>query len=451
MSLTNLKRCFVVVIACILVLSLLDGVACAVPPVQRMALSNGLVVLFSEDHSLPFLTMQLLVQAGSRVDPAGREGLASLTAEALLLGTSRRPAAAINEELDFMGASLGASCNRDYTVVSFRILKKDLDKGLDLLMETITQPVFPEEEVRKEVNKTLAAIQAADEDPGEAAEKAFREALFVNSPYAHPVEGTKESVPGLSRELLADFHRTYYRPNNSILTIVGDITADELKTLFFSRLAEWSEAQVPDVPYTGAFAQGPNTVRVQRAITQANVILGHAGVSRDNPDYYAITVMNYILGGGGFSSRLMNEIREKRGMAYSVDSLFMPQKYPGSFELVLQTKNTSAREAISLAVQEMRKMQKELVSEKELEGAKRYLVGSFPMKLNTQGKLAGFLSQVEYYGLGLDYPEKYPSLIRRVSREDIRRVAQTYLHPDNLILAIVADLKEAGMEAAVKP
>ena len=156
--------------------------------------------------------------------------------------------------------------------------------------------------------------------------------------------------------------------------------------------------------------------------------------------------MNYILGSGGFGSRLVEEIRNKRGLAYSVTSFFDPGKYPGSFEIVLQTKNASAREAISLALQQVERIRKEPVSERELESAKKYLIGSFPMRFNTQAKLANFLTQVEYYALGRDYPEKYPSLIQSVTREEVLRVAQKYLDPEKYILVIVANLKEAGLE-----
>jgi zinc protease len=200
------------------------------------------------------------------------------------------------------------------------------------------------------------------------------------------------------------------------------------------------------VPFIVTFAKEKKTVKIDRTITQAHIILGHAGVSRENPDYYALTVMNYILGGGGFASRLVEEIRNKRGLAYSVTSFFDPGKYPGSFQIALQTKNSSAREAISLALQQMERIRKEQVSEKELEGAKKYLMGSFPLRLDTQGKLANFLTQMEYYGLGLDYPEKYPSLIRSVTREEVNRVAKIYIQPENYILVIVANLAEAGME-----
>jgi zinc protease len=418
----------------------------AMPPVQRMILSNQLVLLASGEHSLPFVTLQLLIDSGSRRDPSGEEGLAYLTAKGLLHGTSKRTINQINEELDFLGASLSSSSGRDYATLSLRVLKKDLEKGLDLFMEVLTQPIFPEEEIKREIEKTLAAIQSEEDLPEEVAEKAFLKTLFLNSPYGHPVEGTKESVLKLKREEVLRFYRSYYHPNNAILTIVGDITHDEIKSKLIPHFEKWSMGKIPKVPFVTTFEKEQKTVKINRPITQANIILGNAGVSRENPDFYPLTVMNYILGGGGFASRLMEVIRNKRGLAYSVASFFDPGKSPGSFQIVLQTKNQSAREAISLSLQQMERIQKELVSEKELGAAKKYLIGSFPMRLDTQGKLANFLSQVEYYGLGLDYPEKYPSLIRSVTREDILRVAKKYLHPKKYVLVIVANLKETGLE-----
>jgi len=418
----------------------------ALPSVQRTVLPNQLVLLVCEDHSLPFVTIQLLIPSGSNRDPSGEEGLSYLTAKGLLLGTSKRNATAINEELDFIGASLHSSSGRDYATLNIRVLKKDLEKGLDLFMDVLTQPTFPEEEVKREVQKTLAAIQSAEDDPGDVAEKEFQKALFLRSPYAHPVEGTRESLLRITRKAVLEFFGAYYHPSNSIFTIVGDITSDEVKKILLPALISWPKVEIHKRPFQLTFAKGPETIKINRNITQANMILGHQGVSRENPDYYALTVMNYILGGGGFSSRLVEEIRVKRGLAYSVGSFFDVGKYPGSFQIVLQTKNESAKEAITLSLQEMERIQKELVLEKDLERTKRYLIGSFPMRLNTQGKLANFFTQVEYYGLGLDYPEKYPSLIRSITREEILRVAQKYLHPKNTIRVIVANLKEAGME-----
>ncbi len=438
---------FLMIFGCLMVcVGLPEGGLRAMPPVQRTVLPNHLVLLASEDHSLPFVTLQLLIDSGSWRDPQGEEGLAYLAARGLLLGTLKRTVTQVNEELDFMGASLNASSGRDYATLTLRVLKKDLDKGLDLFMEVLTQPAFPAEEVKREVEKTLAAIQSEEDQPDEVAEKAFLKTLFLGSPYGHPVAGTKESVSRLTREGIVRFYHSYYHPNNAILTVVGDMTDEELKRNLIPRLEKWPTGEIPKLPFISKFEKEQKIVKVNRPITQANILLGHAGVSRENPDYYAITVMNYILGGGGFASRLMAEIRNKRGLAYSVGSFFDPGKYPGSFQIVLQTKNSSAREAISLAIHQMEGMQKELVSEKELEGAKKYLIGSFPMRLDTQGKLANFLTQVEYYGLGLDYPEKYPSLIRSITREEVRRVARKYLHPEKYVLVIVANLKESGME-----
>jgi zinc protease len=432
----------------LLIFTWMEGAPLAMPPVQRMTLSNQMVLLTSEEHSLPFVTLQLLIDAGSRRDATGEEGTAKLTAQGLLLGTAKRGEKAINEELDFMGASLNSSSGRDYATLTLRVLKKDLDKGFDLFMEVLTQPTFPQEEVKREIQKTLAAIQAAEDQPEEVAEKAFQENLFLSGPYRHPVEGTKKSLPSMTRDTLERFYKKYYHSNHSILAVGGDITPEEVRTRLVPRLEKWFKGKIfaTPAPARNVFAKGPKTVKIDRMLTQASIILGHAGVSRDNPDYYALTVMNYILGGGGFSSRLMEEVRNKKGLAYSVYSFFHPGKLPGSFQVGLQTKNVSAREAISIVREEMKRIQKEPVSEKEIEGARKYLIGSFPMRMDTQGKLVNFLLQVEYYGLGLDYPERYSRLIQSITWEDVLRVARKYLQPENCILVVVANQKMADIE-----
>ena len=442
----------VVTVAIISIVALLAGLwasptwAGSMPPVQRIVLPNELVLLVSEEHSLPFVVIQLLVDAGSRLDPAGKEGLANLTAKGLLLGTSRQDVTAMNEALDFMGASLSSSAGQDYAVVGLQVLKKDLEKGFGLFMDALTVPAFPEQEIQKEVKKIMGAIQSADEQPMALAEKRFRKTLFPQSSYGHPVEGTRESVSKLSVEDVLRFYRAFYRPNGAILSIVGDITVEEIRTRLIPLLAKWPATKAEAVPFNESYAKGPQTITINRQITQANIVLGTVGVKRDNPDYYGLSVMNYILGGGGFGSRLTEEIRVKRGLAYSVASFFEAEKYQGSFQIVMQTKNPSAREAIALALKEMEVIRKDPVLQEDLQRAKAYLVGSFPLRIDTQSKLANFLAQVEYYGLGLDYPEKYPSLINSVTREGVLRVGKTYLHPEQMILIVVGNLKEAQME-----
>ncbi len=419
----------------------------AMPQVQRSVLSNRLVLLHGEDHSLPFVTLELLIDAGSGRDPAGMEGLSYLAARGILLGTAGRTAAALNEELDFLGASLDSSSGRDYTILSLRVLKKDLDKGLSLFMEVFTKPIFPEKELKQEVDKAMALIKAEEEQPEEVAEKTFFKALYLSGPYRNPTIGTSDSLPKITRDDVRAFYEANYRPNNCILAIVGDITADEVKTKIAPVLEKLLPGDVPKVNKETVFSKGPVTVKIDRKITQANIILGNPGIKREDPDFYALTVMNYILGGGGFASRLLEEVRNKRGLAYSVESFFDPGMHTGSFQAVLQTKNSSAREAISLVREQIERIRAELVSDKELEGAKKYLIGSFPLRIDTQTKLASIILQEEYFGLGLDYPEKYTAFIRSVSRDDVLRVAKTYLHPEGFVLVIVGDLKEAGIDS----
>jgi zinc protease len=442
-----LKRSLSLLILSLLIACLTDNLQ-AMTAVRKTVLSNGLVILHSEDHSLPFVTLQLLVDGGSRKDPPGQEGLSYLTAKGLLLGTSRRTMAEISEELDFMGTSISSSSGRDYSTLGLRTLKENLDRSIEIFMEELTQPAFPDGEIKREVQKTLAAIQSEEDEPGEVAEKEFRKALFLSSPYAHPVVGSKESLPKITRESISSFYKDYYHPNNYILVVVGDITAEEAKTKLFPLFEKMTAAEIPQAPFVSSFAKGPETIKLNREITQANIVLGNEGINRGDPDFYAASVMNYILGGGGFASRMLEDIRNKRGLAYEVASFFDAAKYPGSFQVVLQTKNASAREAISLALKQMELIREEPVSDKELDGAKKYLIGSFPMRLDTQDKIANFLAQVQYYDLGLDYAEKYPALIKSVTKEDVLRVAKKYLKPKNYVLVVVANLKETGMGEA---
>jgi len=210
-------------------------------------------------------------------------------------------------------------------------------------------------------------------------------------------------------------------------------------------LGQWpSKAHRVELPQT-AFADTGRTVKIDKGVTQSNIVIGNGGMARDNPDYYGALLMNYILGGGSLSSRLMEDIRNKRGLAYSVESFFQAQKYSGSFQVVLQTKTASTNESIAAVMEEVGRIRTDLVSPQELEDAKRYLVGSFPQRFGSQAMIASFFGQVEYYGLGLDYPERYPPLINSVTREEVLRIARTYLRPDGFIAVVVADFR--AMEA----
>ena len=411
---------------------------------QRSVLGNGMILLTSEQRALPMVSIELLIDAGSRHDMPKQEGLANLTARLLTYGTQRRTALQISETLDFIGAGLSAGCGEDLATVSMTVLKKDLATGLELLADVLTLSTFPQEEIDRQKQSIIASIKAREENPGDIAQRRFAAALYPQSPYGRPVEGSEASVKGLEQQSLRAFYERYYRPNRTILSVVGDISHQEIARALNEAFRSWPKGEPATAPVAPSKVGTGETLRVNKELTQANIILGHEGVGRENPDYYAIQVMNYILGGGGFSSRTLDSIRNERGLAYSVYSYFSAEKGHGTFELVMQTKNETALEAIRIAKAEIRRMREELVTEQELSDAKDYLTGSFPLRFDTNRKVANFLAQVEYFQLGLDYPERYADFIKKVTREDVQHVAQKYLKPDTLITVIVANQKKIG-------
>lgn len=440
-----MKRLISALSLCLIAILLPSSLQARLQP-QRSVLGNGLVLLTSEQRSLPMVTFNLLLEAGSRYDPKGREGLANLTARLLTHGTRNHTSLQISETLDFMGASLSTGTDTDLASVSLTLLKKDLDAGLSLLAEILTAAVFAQEEIDRQKQSIIASLKAKEEDPGEIAQKKFLESLFPQSPYGRPVEGTEQSVRALDRPGLVEFYERFYRPNRAILAVVGDISHHEMAERLSKAFAPWqkraSARELLPLHSPGA----PKVVRINKSLTQANIIIGHEGVTRGHPDYYAIQVMNYILGGGGLSSRLIDSIRNERGLAYSVYSFFDAEKYIGTFEISMQTKNETAQEAIRLALEEVQRIRERGVSEEELQAAKDYLIGSFPLRLDTNSRIAGFLAQVEFLDLGLSYPERYPELIRRVTKEDILRVAKLYLQPEKFIVIVVANQEKAEIK-----
>ena len=411
---------------------------------KRTVLNNGMVLLTSEQRALPMVSIELLIEAGSRYEPADQAGLANLTSKLLIYGTKQRTAVQISDTLDFIGASLEAGCGQDTTSVSMTVLKKDLTTGLELLADVLTQSTFPQAEIDRQKQAIIASIRAAEEEPGIVAAKAFAAALFPDSPYGRPVEGSEASVKALQQKSLRDFFARNYRPNRSIIAVVGDVSEQEIAKALNGAFRNWAKGEPSGQALVPAKVGESKVLRINKDLTQANIILGHNGVARGNPDYYAIQVMNYVLGGGGFSSRAMDSIRNERGLAYSVYSYFAAEKSHGAFEFIMQTKNETALEAIRIATEEMRRMREQPVAEQELSDAKDYLIGSFPLRFDTNRKVAGFLSQVEYFELGLDYPDRYADLIRKVTRDDVQRVAKQYLQPERLITVIVGNLKKIG-------
>ncbi|MDE2180117.1 MAG: insulinase family protein [candidate division NC10 bacterium] len=430
----------------LLLLLLLPVIVAAAPLAERQVLENGLALLVRSSRALPIVTIKVTVQAGSLWEPEERAGLADLTALLLTRGTTTRTAAQIDESVDFIGASLSSSAGRDLSEVDLTLLKKDLPKGLELLADILRHPVFEQGEIARKTQELKAALRKRQEDPGEVAEEVFNKLVFGSHPYGRPLEGSDASLGAITRHEVVGFYRDHYTPERTFVTVVGDVDRSEIIRQIRALLGSWPKGKgtVKRATEPTPLQEKIVVKKVDRSVTQANIILGHQGIRRDNPDFYALTVMNYILGGGGFSSRLVERIREQNGWAYDVSSQFSPGLEPGSFQVVLQTKNETAGQAVQEVVRELRRIREQGVTDQELADAKAYLTGSFPLRLDTNAKLAGLISVVEYYKLGLGYADRYRTLIETVSKEDILRVARTYLRPEGYVLVVVADQAKAA-------
>lgn len=419
----------------------------AQPLGKRIVLDNGMVVLLAEKHEIPMVTVSMAINAGGLAEPADKPGLASLTASLLMQGTKKRTATQISREIDFIGGSLSVSGGDDFASAGLRVLKKDLQTGLDLLSDVLINPVFDQQEIERKVKEMLAEIQRQREEPETIASEAFAKAVFGSHPYGRTNEDVAAYLQNLKRQDLLDFYSARYGPNAIVAAVVGDVTEREILSLFKKYFTgrKRDERAVPAITAPPG-RNKTEVIKIEKKITQANIAIGHRGISRENPDFYAVVVMNLILGGGGFSSRLMDNIRDNRGLAYDVHSTFSAQKEPGAFRVWVQTKNESANEAIAEIRKELNRIRTEQVTEKELADAKAYLTGSFPLRMDTFGKIAAMLMNIEIYGLGMDYPQRYPALINAVTREDVLRVAKKYIDPDRMVIVVLADQEKAKLK-----
>jgi zinc protease len=412
--------------------------------IKRMTLDNGAVLLVSEEKQLPMVTMAIAFDAGARRDPEGKAGLAELTAESLMQGTRELSAADFNRKVDFMGSAIDVSAGHDYAIATFKSLKKYEGDTLTLLTQVLQDPGLRDADIERKRADMVAGIKANQEQPGYVAAVAFRKQLFDSGPYGHPVEGYADTVGKLTPEDVRNFYRTYYKFGSAVIAVAGDVDADHLKDQLNHVLTGLSGKVPPQAqPAPIKVPPGIHLDVIDRNVAQANLILGSGGIARSNPDYYKIQVMNYILGGGGFASRLTKVVRSKNGLAYSVGSQFAADKFPGAFAVVLQTKNKSSNEALKLVLQQLQDIRETPVSDAEIQSAKKFLVGSFPLKLDRQSQIVGFMLDVQLNNLGLDYAEKYPKLIDAVNKAEVQEVARKYIHPHSLLVVAVADQNEA--------
>jgi len=396
---------------------------------QREVLPNGAVLLVAERPAIPIVVVRVSVPAGSVHDPADGLGLANLTAALVTRGTARRSGPEVDRAIEFVGASLEAGAGRDGASITLSVLKRDLGLGLDLLAEVLLQPAFPADELARKAAEIQAALRRSEQDPGTVAGRALAWLIFPGHPYGRQSAGTIESVGKLTREQVVDFYRLHYRPDGASIVAVGDVTVKEIREALMHRLSGWSAlpTRLPVIPRPAPTAP-VETRTITRDLSQTTVLLGRPSIRQDDPDYFPLAVATYVLGGSS-ASRLYTRVREEQGLTYSVYSAVQPARFGSSYLVSLQTRTDSVALTLRLVREEMARMGREPIAAAELELAKSYLIGSFPLRLDTSSKLAGFLAAVEENGLGLDYPDRYKERIARVTAAAVQRVAATYLDP----------------------
>jgi len=439
---TRADRCRDAVRAVIVLLGVVvPGPAAGAPLAHREVLPNGLVLLVAERPAVPIVAVRVLTRAGAVFDPDDRTGLAHLTGALLTRGTAKRTGPEVDSAIEFVGGSLEAVAGRDSLTVALSVQKKDLALGLDLVSEVVLSPTFPPGEVTRKVSEIQAAIRRSEEDPGTVASRALSRLVYPGHPYGVPVEGTRESVARLTRDDVVKFYAQHVRPDTTVVAVVGAVTVDEARREITARLGAWARpAGAPQSMTPVTAPASPREETVKRELTQSTIMFGRLAIRQTDPDYFPLSVASYVLGGGS-ASRLYARVRDDAGLAYAVYSWLSAARYGAAFAVTAQTRTAEAPKVVVMVREELARMTRGAVAERELALAKQYLVGSFPFRLDTSGKVADFLVAVEDQGLGLDYADRYKERIARVTARDVQRVAAKYFPPAAFNLVIVGEIK----------
>jgi zinc protease len=405
--------------------------------IEHWVAPSGARVYFVETHVLPILDVQADFSAGSAYEPAAKAGLAAMTQALLDAGAGDLDEEKISARLVDTGAHFSGSTDSDRAGVSLRTLSSAAEKSaaLGLLQQVLTRPTFPDAVLAREKARSISAIKEADTRPDAIAAKRFAAAIYPGHPYG--VSATVESVGGLSREDMVAFHRDHYSAKRAVISIIGDVDRAEAERIAQS-LTEGLPAGLPDMPLPEVKLPAKETIKIAHPATQSHIHIGLPAVRRGEPDYFPLLVGNYTLGGGGFVSRLMKEVREKRGYAYNVYSYFAPRKLEGPFEIGLQTKRDQAQAALKVADDVLAEFLKTGPTDAELTAAKKHLVDSLALRIDSNAKLLGYLSTIGFYNLPLTYLDDFPAKVNAVTAKSVREAFARHVKPEDLITVIVA-------------
>ena len=417
-------------------------VATATPDIQYWETDKGVRVYFVETHEIPMVTARVLFDAGSSRD-GDQPGAAVLTNAMLAEGAGGLSADQISRGFDDLGANFGNGAGRDLGFVSLQSMSDpgQLGKAVENLRKVISKPDFPSAALERERSRTLTGIQQRQQSPAAVADDAFYSAVYGDHPYAHAPEGTEASVKALTRKNIEDFYHHYYTARNAVVALVGDLDrsrAEQFVARLFSDLPQGERAPaLPDVPAL----KEAKTIKIEHPSTQKHILVGQPGIRRDDPDLFPLYVGNNVLGGGSMTSRLFEEIREKRGLSYSTYSYFLPMRQTGPFVASVQTRNNQAEESLRLLKQQLQEFVRNGPTEAELRATQKNLTGGFPLRIDSNKDILEYLAMIGFYGLPLDYLDKYTQKVMNVTTKQVQEAFQKKLSPDRMVTVLVGQQK----------
>lgn len=419
----------------------------------RSELPNGLRIIVKRNSLSPSVAVRLCIHSGTLQDPAGSEGTALATSILLEEGTRKRTGRQIAEMIDFIGADLGVTVDKHSTLLLASLMKNDLDSILKLALEILTEPVFPQAEMSKVTGQLISNLREDENDTRTVALKALRGMLYSRShPYRRPGGGTRKSIRTLKKKELVRFHKERYHPAGGILIIVGDVKERETlrkASAVFGRWKRKGDAFPPPAP--DAVTRPSIQIRTKEMVdkTQNDIALGFVGIRRSDPDFYNAVVLNQILGAFGLGGRLGNRIREEAGLAYYVYSSISPSVGPGPFIFRAGVHPDHVSRAVTMILEEIDRVRQLKVSKQELDETRQFLIGSLPLRLETNEGIAAFMLNEEYNDLGPDYLGKYGELINGVTREGVLGVARRLLRTDAFSLSVAGPALPAPLEESI--
>ena len=417
--------------------------------VQRVISPGGIEAWLVEDHTNPIISLDLTFRGGAALDPAGKEGLANLASSLIDEGAGELDSQAFQGRMAELSISLSFSAGRDTFGGEMMTLTENRDAAFELLRLALTEARFDEEPVGRIRSQILAGLARDSQSPRSIVGRTMNKVMFPEHPYGRPVKGTPATLPGITVADLRRFVTERFARDTLFVGVVGDIGAEELaRRLDQVFLGLPAMAAPADIADTMPDAQG-GVVVVDRDMPQSIVAFGHAGIARDDPDFYIAYVVNYILGGGSFSSRLYDEVREKRGLAYSIYAYLNPLQHAALVMGGVATQNARVAESLDLIRAEWRRVAESGPSETELHNAKTYLTGSYPLRFSSSRRISGMLTGMQFQGLGIDYMERRNGFIEAVTLEDARRVAAYLYDADKLTVVVIG--RPEGIAATRPP